>query len=54
MSKAILTFGEIEIEKQTLDRYKNFTFKKDTDINNISLSSKITNTLLVTWMMFRK
>ena len=35
MSKEIITFGDIEIEKHKFNRYKNQLFLNDVDIDNI-------------------
>ena len=54
MDKGIITFGNIQIEKQKFHCYKNSVFLKDVNIENIFISSnifllkKIINTLLVT------
>ena len=54
MGKEILTFGEIEIEKNKFYRNKTLIFLKDVHIekvlvcNKISFSEKTINTLLVT------
>ena len=61
MSKGILTFGDIEIEKDKFYHYSSPIFlKEDVDINNLLVSSKISfgekaiNTLLLTCMMIIK
>ena len=61
MSKDILTFGDIEIEKNKFYRYKNSIFsKKDVDTekvlvsNKISFGAKIIYTLLVTCIIIIK
>ena len=41
MGKEILTFGDIEIEKNKFYCHKTPTFLKDVDIENILVSSKI-------------
>ena len=43
MSKEVLTFGDIEIEKDKFYHYSSpiFLKKKDVDINNLLVSSKI-------------
>ena len=54
MDKGIITFGNIQIEKQKFHCYKNSMFLKDVNIESIFISSnifpveKIINTLLVT------
>ena len=40
MSKEIITFGDIEIEKHKFNRYKNQLFLNDVDIDNILKSKK--------------
>ena len=50
----MLTFGDIEIEKQKIYRYKTPIFLKDVDIEKVLVSKKISsreknmNTLLLT------
>ena len=41
MGKEILTFADIEIEKQKFYRYKSPTFLKDEDIEKLFVSSKM-------------
>ena len=41
MSKEILTFGDNEIEKQKIHRYKNPTFLEYLDVDKMLLSNKI-------------
>ena len=41
MGKEILTFGDIAIEKDKFYRYKSPISLEDVDINNISVSNKI-------------
>ena len=43
MGKEILTFVDIEIEKNKLYRYKSPIFLWNVDINNILVSSKISS-----------
>ena len=40
MVKKVLTFGDIEIEKQKFCRYKSFIFLEDVNIDNILVSNK--------------
>ena len=40
MAKEVVTFGDIEIKKQTFYHDKNPIFKKDFDINSILISNK--------------
>ena len=40
MGKEIITFGNAEIKKQKFHHYKNPVFKKDVDIDNLSISNK--------------
>ena len=63
LSKEILTFGDIEIEKHKFHCHKSPIFLKDVDIENVLISKKISsgeknykyfNTLLVTCMMIIK
>ena len=57
MGKEILTFGDIEIEKNNFYHYKSPMFLDDVDIEKILVSNKIfsaekaINTLLVTCIM---
>ena len=41
MGKEILTFGDIEIEKNKFHRHKTPIFLKDVDIKKVLLSNKI-------------
>ena len=41
MGKELLRFGDIEIEKNKLYRYKSPIFKKDVHVDNVSVSNKI-------------
>ena len=41
MGKEILTFGDIEIEKNKFYRYKNHGIVKDVDIEKVLVSNKI-------------
>ena len=43
MGKRIITFGKIEIEKHKFYHYKNSTFLKDVDIDNLLISNKISS-----------
>ena len=43
MGKEILTFGDIEIEKNTFYRLESPIFKKDVDIEKVLVSSKISS-----------
>ena len=43
MSKEIITFGDIEIEKRKLHCYKNPIFLKDVDIDNMLISDKVSS-----------
>ena len=59
MSKEILTFEDIEIEKNKFYHHKTPIFKKDVDIGKVLVSNKIfsaenINTLLVTCIMIIK
>ena len=54
MGKEVLTFGDIEIEKNKFYHHKSPTFLEDVDIEKVSVSKKISsgektiNTFLVT------
>ena len=41
MGKEILTFGDIEIEKNKFGRHKTLIFSKDVDIEKVLVSNKI-------------
>ena len=41
MGKRVLTFGDIEIEKDKFHRCKSHIFLEDVDIENVLVSSKI-------------
>ena len=41
MGKEMITFGDIEIEKHKFHRYKSPIFLEDRDVENASVSSKI-------------
>ena len=41
MGKEILTFGDIKIEENKFYRNKTTIFKKDVDIEKVSISNKI-------------
>ena len=43
MTEEIITFGDIEIEKQNFSHYKSPIFLEDVDINNIIVSNKISS-----------
>ena len=43
MRKEILTFGNIEIEKDTFYRHKSLIFLKDADIEKVLVLSKISS-----------
>ena len=43
MGKEIVAFGNIQIEKHKFHRYKNSTFLKDVDNDNILISNKISS-----------
>ena len=61
MGKEILMFGDIEIKKHKLYRYKSPIFLEDVDIDNVLVSNKSSpgkkksiNTLLITCMVIAK
>ena len=61
MGKEILMFGDIEIKKHKLYRYKSPIFLEDVGIDNVLVSNKISpgkkksiNTLLITCMVITK
>ena len=60
MDKEILTFGDIEVEKNNFYHDKSSIFLKDVDIEKVLVSSKIfsgeetINTLLVTCIIIIK
>ena len=60
MGKDILTFGDIEIEKNKFYCHKNRIFLKDVDIEKVLVSNKLfsgkktVNTLLVSCIMMIK
>ena len=43
MSKEILIFGDIELEKNKFNHYKSPIFLKDVDIEKVLVSSKISS-----------
>ena len=57
MAKIILTFDDIETEKNKFYRHKRPTFKKDVDIEKVLISNKVSfgekniSALLVTCIM---
>ena len=48
MEKAIIEFGDIEIEKQTFHQHKRPILMKNIDINKIAVYNKISNTFVQT------
>ena len=62
MSKKILTFGDVEIEKKKFHRHKTPIFLEDVDVdikkllvsNNITSGEKTTNNLFVTRIITQK
>ena len=46
IEKAIIEFGDIEIEKQTFHQHKRPILMKNVDINNIAVYNKISNTFV--------
>ena len=46
MEKAIIKFGDIEIEKQKFHQHKRPILMKNIDINKIAVYNKISNTFV--------